>query len=160
MTSEFQSEATQPATAGSSDSDVGATAANAVGSTMHEAEAFIARFSEAARADACVGPAQTVGGHTVVPIASVSLQAGFGMGFGGGSDRSQGQGSGGGGGGGGRGASRVIAVVDITDEGVTVRPVPDATALSLAGIALVGIALFVLRGRPPGGLLRFLRQPS
>jgi uncharacterized spore protein YtfJ len=158
MTNESSRELAQRTSAPATGSDAGSAAANAVQTTMHEAEAFIARFGEAARADACVGPVQTVGSHTVVPIASVSLQAGFGMGFGGGSDASQGQGSGGGGGGGGRGSSRVIAMVDITDDGVTVRPVPDVTALSLATLALLGVAIFATRGRPPGGLLRFLRK--
>lgn len=160
MTGESDGEAIQnsmPATGGS---DAESLAANALGSTMHEAASFVARFSEAAHAEACIGSAQTIGGHTVVPVASVSLQAGFGVGFGGGGDTAQGQGGGGAGGGGGRGAARVIAVVDITEVGVTVRPVVDMTALSLAGMALAGIALLALRGRPPGGLLRLLRQQS
>jgi uncharacterized spore protein YtfJ len=159
MTNESDREPMQSLTPITGGKDASATAANAISTSMHEAEALVARFGEAARAEACVGPVQTVGGHTIVPIASVSLLGGFGMGFGGGSDASQAQGSGGGGGGGGRGSSRVIAIVDITDDGVTVRPVPDTTVLALAGIALVGIALLAIRGGPIGGLMRLMRMP-
>ncbi len=158
MTSESDGEAVQNSMPAAGRSDAESTAANALSSTMHDAASFVARFSEAAHVEACVGPAQTIGVHTVVPIASVSVQAGFGVGFGGGGDAAQGQAGGGAGGGGGRGAARVIAVVDITEGGARVRPVVDVTALTLAGMALAGIGLLALRGRPPGGLLRLLRQ--
>ena len=158
MTNRTDGETREPAMSNDVTSPAGDMAARAVGNTMQQADAFIARFGEAAKADACVGPAQSVDGHTVVPVASVNLQAGFGMGFGGGSDKAQGQGSGGGGGGGGRGSSRVVAVVDITDQGVSVRPVPDVTSIALALMTLVGVAIIALRGRPPAGLLRFLRR--
>ncbi|MGE0057697.1 MAG: hypothetical protein AB7P33_09505 [Dehalococcoidia bacterium] len=160
MTSESESGSGQDKLAPTGTNDAESIAANALSSTMQDAASFVARFSEAAHAEACVGPVQTVGGHTVVPIASVSVQAGFGLGFGGGGDGSQGQGGGGGGGGGGRGAARVIAVVDITEDGANVRPVVDITALTLAGMALGGIALLNLRGRPAGGLLRMLRRQA
>lgn len=158
MTNESERESSQAVSPGTAASEAGIAAARALGSTMQQADAFIARFSQAARADACVGPVQTMDKHAVVPISTVSMQAGFGMGFGGGSDGSQGQGSGGGGGGGGRGSSRVIAIVDISDEGVSIRPVPDVTSIALALMALLGVAILATRGRPPAGLLRMFRQ--
>ena len=154
MTSEYEQE--PPATR----AEAGVTAAHTLETVMQRADAFIGRFSQVARADACVGPVQKVERHTVVPVATVSLQAGMGMGFGGGSDKAQGQGSGGGGAGGGRGTARVIAVVDISDEGVNVRPVPDVTTIVLAFLALLGIGIIATRGRPGAGLLRFMRQQS
>jgi uncharacterized spore protein YtfJ len=113
---------------------------------------FIGHFSEVARAEAVVGPVQSSRDHTLVPLAAVSLQAGFGMGFGGGTgpDEAKGQGSGGGGGGGGRGSARVIAIADISDGGVRVIPVPDVTSLALALMALAGIGMLTRRGKTPG----------
>ena len=97
-----------------------------IAASMEQVAAFVGHFSQAARAEACVGPDRTANGHTVIPIASVSVQAGFGLGYGGGSRADQGQG----GGGGGRGASRVIALVDVSESGVNVRLVPDVTTIA------------------------------
>jgi hypothetical protein len=80
------------------------------------------------------------------------------MGFGGGDDPSRGQGSGGGGGGAGRGSSRVIALVDVSEQDVKIRPIPDMTAITLGLFALIGLTVIALRGRPGAGLLRFVRQ--
>lgn len=154
MTSEHEWERTTPG------AEERVAASQALENALQRVDAFVARFGEVARADACVGPAQTAGGHTVIPIAAVSLQAGMGMGFGAGGDKQQGQGSGGGGGGGGRGAARIIAVVDVSDQGVTVRPVPDMTTILLAFLALLGIGIIATRGRPGGTLLRFLRHQT
>jgi uncharacterized spore protein YtfJ len=148
------------------DSSPNATAADAaagVAASMEQVTGFVGQFAQAARAEACIGPAHSEKGHTVLPIASVSVQAGFGLGFGGGGGgegAAQGQGSGGGGGGGGRGASRVVALVDISETGVSVRPVPDVTTLILAMIALAGLALVTRGGRNGIGrrLLPFLRS--
>jgi uncharacterized spore protein YtfJ len=141
--------------------DFAGEAANSIAESGRQMSSLVGRFTDMANASAAVGPAQSVGGHTVVPLATVSAQAGFGLGFGGGGgtdDQSnQGGGSGGGGGGGGRGASRVIAVADISESGVQVRPVVDMTALAFGAMALVGLAM--LRGRGGSrGLVRVLRR--
>ena len=149
---ENSSEAVNAAAGGEPAADPGAQAAAAIASSMGQMTDFVGRFAAVASAAACVGPAHTANGHTVIPVASVSLQAGFGLGFGGGTGGEggpQGQGSGGGGGGGGRGASRPIAVVDVSDAGVSVRPVPDVTSLVLGLLALLGLRLMV--GRVGGG---------
>jgi uncharacterized spore protein YtfJ len=134
-------------------SSLGSKTGLEVARSMNEGAGFVGNFAQAARADACVGPAQTANGHTIVPVASVSVTAGFGLGFGGGTGgegATQGQGSGGGGGGGGRGASRVIAVIDVSEGGVEVRPVIDMTMLSLGFLAFLGIVWVASRGRGAG----------
>jgi uncharacterized spore protein YtfJ len=138
--------------------DYASRAGEAISSTTQQVASFVDHLSKVARADACVGQAHSAGGHTVVPVATVHVRAGFGMGFGGGGGNdqggNQGGGSGGGGGGGGQGGSRVIAVVDVSEDGVEVRPVPDATAIALGAMALVGLLLLTRRGGGGGGLLR------
>lgn len=134
----------------------GTEAGTAVARTGEQMASFIGRFAEVARAEAAVGPAQTVQGHTMVPLAAVSAQAGFGLGFGGGGGTdeksNQGSGSGGGGGGGGRGSSRVIAVVDISETGVEVKPVPDVTTLAVGAMALAGLMLLTRRRAGDGAV--------
>jgi uncharacterized spore protein YtfJ len=140
----------------------GSEAANAIARTGREMSSFVGHFAEVARADAVVGQAHSVGQHTVVPLAAISLQGGFGMGFGGGGgdqgQQSQGGGSGGGAGGGGRGSSRVIALADISEDGVTVRLVPDVTMLALGLMVLIGLRMISGRGAR-GRLLRMLPSP-
>jgi uncharacterized spore protein YtfJ len=148
---------------GGAPASYGVDAANAVASTGREMSSFIGRFSDVARADAVVGQAHSVGQHTVVPLAAISLQGGFGMGFGGGggtdpAQKSQGSGSGGGAGGGGRGASRVIAVADISEDGVVIKPVLDMTMLALGLMALIGLRMISGRGAR-GRLMRMLPSP-
>jgi MYXO-CTERM domain-containing protein len=137
-----------PGPSGASAGDYSRLAAEGVGSAAERMSGLLGRFAEAARAEACVGAPQIADGHTVVPLATVNVQAGFGVGFGGGGGShagEEGSGGGGGGGGGGKGSSRVVAVVDISSSGVRVEPVPDVTTLGLAVLALLG--LFLLRGR-------------
>ena len=133
--------------------DFASQAAASIGASSEKMSAFVGQFAEAARADACVGLPQTANGHTVVPLATVTVQAGFGLGFGGGGgagpeDEGAGSGSGGGGGGAGRASSRVIAMADISDQGVRIQPVPDVTRIALAFMALLGVRL--LTGRRAG----------
>jgi len=141
--------------------DYGAQAASSIAEATRQMSSFVAHFSEVARADAAVGPVQSSRDHTLVPLAAVSLQAGFGMGFGGGTgpDEAKGQGSGGGGGGGGRGSARVVAIADISDGGIRVVPVPDVTSLALGMMALIGIGMLTRRGKAPSKqLMRMLNR--
>jgi len=130
--------------------DYAAEAASAIARTGREMSSFVGHFAEVAKAQAVVGEAHTVEGHTFVPLATVSVQGGFGMGFGGGGGadekRNQGAGSGGGAGGGARSSARVIAVADISESGVVVKPVPDVTALALGMMALMGLRMLSRRG--------------
>ncbi|HEY7269126.1 MAG TPA: hypothetical protein VH951_04805 [Dehalococcoidia bacterium] len=150
--SENKDPAPSPATPAGAMQNYAADASGAVADTTREMSTMVAHLTEMARADAAVGAAQTSGGHTFVPLASVSVQAGFGLGFGGGGggdSSNQGSGGGGGGGGGGRSSSRVIAIADISDDGVRVQPVPDVTRIALGFMALM--ALGMLRGRRGSG---------
>lgn len=139
-------------------------AGESIASTTQQVAVFVEHLSKVARADACIGQAQSVGGHTVVPLATVSVQAGFGLGFGGGGGTdqtgNQGGGTGGGAGGGGRGSSRVIAVADVSENGVEVRPVADTTMIVLAVLAVIGLGMLTRRGGGGaplrGRLLKFL----
>lgn len=82
------------------------------------------------------------GGHTVIPCAAFDVSGGFGGGGGGGDD---GQGNVGGGSGfgfGGRTQGRPVAIVEITSEGVRIRPVFDWTRI---GLVAVTTALVVWR---------------
>lgn len=136
-------------------SNYAARAGESLTSTTQQMASFVENLAQVARADACVGASQSVGGHTVVPLAAVSLQTGFGMGFGGGggSDAGgqEGGGTGGGGGGGGRSSARVIAVVDVSENGVEVKPVADTTTIVLASLAVIGLGLLA-RGSGGGAL--------
>jgi uncharacterized spore protein YtfJ len=130
-------------------------------SSMEQAGTMISHFARVASAQSCLGEAVTAGGHSIVPVAAVNLSAGYGMGFGsgsGGDSSGQGSGSGGGGGGGGASSARIVAVIDVSDQGVDVRPIVDATMLGMAGIAIVGLGMLGLFGRSKDGrrLLHFL----
>ena len=84
------------------------------------------------------GEPSVVGGKTVVPIASVSYA--FGFGYGGGPERTDERGnpirSGGGGGAGGQAKARPVAILEVTPETTTLKPIEDTTRIALAGIAL------------------------
>ncbi len=137
-----------------------AQAAASLAASTEQMTGFVSHFAEVARAESCVGPAQSANGHTVVPLATVTVQAAFGMGFGGGSGaqaNQEGSGSGGGGGGGGRGSSRVMAIADISEDGLRIQPVPDVTMLGLAAMALAGVLLLSRRGRGGAGVEKMAR---
>jgi len=132
--------------------------------------AIVAHLSEAAQASAAVGPPQTLGSRTIVPLATVRVSAGWGLGFGGGGGtddaHNQGGGSGGGGGGGGMASSRVIAIAEVSNDGLRLRPVPDVTALALGAMALLALRTLSRRGAistiasraTRGRLLGFLKR--
>ena len=128
--------------------------------------AIVAHLSESAQASAAVGPPQTLGSRTIVPLASVRVSAGWGLGFGGGGGtdeaHNQGGGSGGGGGGGGMASSRVIAIAEVSNDGLRLRPVPDVTTLVLGAMALLALRTLSRRAvanrATRGRLLGFLKR--
>ena len=92
-------------------------------------------------AAACFGDPVEREGHTLIPVARV--QFGYGLGFGGGmdshvspsgngSEETAGAEGGGGGGGGGGGSSTPVAIIDVSDAGVDIKPIEDKTRLGLA----------------------------
>jgi uncharacterized spore protein YtfJ len=89
-----------------------------------------------ASVSAVYGEPVTVGEKTIVPVADIKY--GFGLGYGEGpaaEDEEEESATGGQGGGIGGGiAARPVAVLEITDEGVWVKPVMDEGRIALAGI--------------------------
>jgi uncharacterized spore protein YtfJ len=96
----------------------------------------IENMRDQASASAVYGEPVTVGEKTIIPIADIKY--GFGLGYGEGPAELEEQedppsGSQGGGAGGGI-AARPVAVLEITADGVTVKPVMDEGRIALAGI--------------------------
>lgn len=91
--------------------------------------------------DDVFGPVTTVGDKVVIPVSAVERGGGFGFGGGGGSDDENNEGGGVGAGGGGAAHARPVAVIEIDESGVRVRPILDYTRITLAAIA----ALLVIR---------------
>jgi uncharacterized spore protein YtfJ len=138
-----------------------------------EAQQFIGNFNDtmsqflaAASVDAVYGEPLHDGETTVIPCAEVLSIAGFGGGYGTGtpsqgaqSEGAESQGGqplgtpvgGGGGGGGGWVLSRPVAVIEISPNGVTVKPIIDVTKLGIAAITTWGfmltVAMRMMRGR-------------
>lgn len=111
----------------------------------------IGAIPEAMGAATCFGSPIERNGHTLIPVARINF--GYGMGFGGGSGgkaipddfgASGEGGEGGGGGGGGGGSSSPVAVIDISDGDVVVKPIHDTTRIALSSILLMGWAAFWL----------------
>jgi uncharacterized spore protein YtfJ len=101
----------------------------------------VENLRDTAAADAAFGKPQEVEGRVLVPVAAVNV--GFGMGFGQGTDVEDEEDEapstldqGGGAGGGAR--SRPVAVIEVTPEGMVVKPIIDEGKVALAGILLVG----------------------
>jgi uncharacterized spore protein YtfJ len=88
------------------------------------------------------GPPVTAAGRTVIPCAAFDFGAGFGFGGGRGDDGKGAIGGGSGWGGGGRTNGHPVAVIEITSDGVRVKPIFDWTRL---GLLAVSTALVVWR---------------
>jgi uncharacterized spore protein YtfJ len=102
-------------------------------------ERTLARLLEAARIGAVYGPPIAHGDDLVIPAAEILAVAGAGAGDGAGrreEERRAGRAAGGGGG--GRVLSRPVAVVVMSKEGVTVRPIIDPTKIALAALTAAG----------------------
>jgi uncharacterized spore protein YtfJ len=96
----------------------------------------VEELRDKASVNAVFGEPVQVGDRTIIPVADIKY--GFGMGYGEGPARSdeaeEDSTSGQGGGAGGGIAARPVAVLEITDEGVTVKSVMDEGRLAIAGI--------------------------
>jgi uncharacterized spore protein YtfJ len=128
------------------------------------------KLTEVAQPGSVYGAPLTVGEHTIITAAEVSTGLGFGYGMGndqsccaddecccaegakegqetGEEPQEAGQVSVGSGGGGGGGSSaRPVAVIDISEEGVRVEPVVDATKIALAFFTMLG-SIFLIGGK-------------
>lgn len=131
---------------------------------LEQAAALIEKLFTVARPDAVFGEPVEVEGRTIITASEVNVGMGFGFGLGGatppgragrpahheeGSEEqaeSEGEeaGMGGGGGGGGGASGRPVAVISVSEDGVRVEPVVDATKLGLAFFTALGSMFFML----------------
>jgi uncharacterized spore protein YtfJ len=97
----------------------------------------------------------SVAGRTIITASEVNVGMGVGFGFGGGSASPEDEkteegevemdsGMGGGGGGGGGASGRPVAVIDVSENGVQIEPVVDATKIALAFFTALGSMFFML----------------
>ena len=132
-------------------------------STAEQAREQAGQFAEkvfgAAQPGAVFGAPVVSGAYTIISASAVAAGGGWGFGAG---PTAEGQASGGetqatgsGGGGGGGSAGRPIAAIVIGPDGVTGRPIVDATKIALAAIAAWGsVGFLALR------LARRRRRPA
>jgi uncharacterized spore protein YtfJ len=100
-------------------------------------------------ASACFGDAVMRDGHTIIPVARTSFGygVGFGRGSGGEADELGHRGDGGegeGGGGGAGGSATPVALIDITNDDVVIRPIMDPMRVVLSGVFLTAWVSFWL----------------
>lgn len=117
--------------------------------------ASMEKIFAAASASAVFSEPTTSGNYTVITACEVASGGGFGSGMGSGlaarqqsaeaSQAQPGNGVGGGMGGGGGSSGRPIAAIIVGPEGVHVKPIVDVTKITLAGIALGGAIVAMLR---------------
>lgn len=90
---------------------------------------------------------EQVGDRLVITAAAIERAGGFGFGAGAGSDGEDPSagGAGGGGGGGGTGQARPVAVIEVTPQGVSVRPVLDFTKIGVTVVVSLVAAWRMLR---------------
>ena len=98
-----------------------------------------------ASVDAAFGKPQEIEGKVLIPVAVVS--SGFGLGFGQGTsgertEKEPTPAEGEGGGSLGGAGARPIAVIEVTAEETTIRPIVDETKIALAGVALGAWSVF------------------
>lgn len=97
---------------------------------------------------AAFGEPQQVEGKVLIPVARVSMA--MGLGFGQGispqdeKEPAQEGDSGSGGGGGGGGGVRPLAVIQVTPEETTIKPIMDKGKIALAGLATIAWVVFWL----------------
>ena len=95
--------------------------------------------------DAAFGKPQEIEGKVLIPVAVVS--SGFGLGFGQGTcgertEKEPTPAEGEGGGSLGGAGARPVAVIEVTAEETTIRPIVDETMIALAGVALGAWSVF------------------
>ena len=112
-------------------------------------EAALAKVMGGVGARDVFGEPQAVGERVIVTASVIERAGGFGFGGGFGTEveeDEQSRGGGGGGGGGGSAVGRPVAVIDIGPDGVTVRPIVDATRLGVTIVTSLLAALGIARG--------------
>lgn len=125
------------------DAITGAGPPDAVASAGERVEASLNRLFEGCNAASVFGEPREVDGKVYITASAVQKAGAFGFGGGGGVDEKNfSMGSGGGGGGGGQADGRAIAIIEITPDGVQVKPVLDFTRI---GITIIAAAITVVK---------------
>lgn len=126
---------------------------------VEAARATMEDFLAHADATSAWGEPVKNGSTLLIPASEVVAVAGFGVGGGLGNQGAGKKGGGGGGGGGGKVLVRSVAVVEVSDRGVRVRPVVDVTKIALAALTAFGfVAAGWLGLTRPTKTLRRLRD--
>lgn len=99
----------------------------------------VGQMHERATVKTVFGDPVTVNGRTIIPVAHVRYAFGVGMGRGK-SEKQEGTGEGGGGGGGV--TVRPVAILEVGEQEIKVKPVPDVTRMAMMGMALVAWNVF------------------
>lgn len=107
-----------------------------------ETRELISEVLRAADPGAVYGDPQVHGDVTIITASELTAGLGCGFASGAGSGSDSGSGSGGGGGGGGFSGGRPVAVITVSDQGVTVEPIVDVTKLGIALFTTLG-AMFL-----------------
>ena len=116
---------------------------------------LIEKLFTVAQPGAVFGEPVSAAGRTIITASEVYVGMGVGFGVGAGSgpvedeepqesEDDQASGMGGGGGGGGGASGRPVAVIDISEDGVRIEPVVDATKIGLAFFTALGSMFFML----------------
>jgi uncharacterized spore protein YtfJ len=118
--------------------------------------ALVEKLFTVAQPGAVFGEPVSAAGRTIITASEVSVGMGVGFGFGGGSAPGQGEGTeeeaeggegtgmGSGGGGGGGAMGRPVAVIQVSEDGIQIEPVVDATKIGLAFFTALGSMFFML----------------
>ncbi|MCJ7718216.1 MAG: hypothetical protein MUO54_17080 [Anaerolineales bacterium] len=113
------------------------------------------KLIETARHEAVFSKPEKIGDTQIITASEVQVGMGFGYGLGSGPQiisnmgdngagvESEDTGMGSGGGGGGGASGRPVAIITISDEGVTVEPIIDATKIALAFFTMLGSIFFL-----------------
>jgi uncharacterized spore protein YtfJ len=118
--------------------------------------ALVEKLFTVAQPGAVFGEPVSAAGRTIITASEVSVGMGVGFGFGGGSAPGEGEGTeeeaeggegtgmGSGGGGGGGAMGRPVAVIQVSEDGIQIEPVVDATKIALAFFTALGSMFFML----------------
>ncbi|MGD1996098.1 MAG: spore germination protein GerW family protein [Anaerolineae bacterium] len=101
---------------------------------------IVGDLREKAQVNAAFGEPIVAEERTVIPVAEIGY--GFGLGFGSADEGEEPRGSAGGAGSGGGVRARPLGVIEITREGIDVKPLLDEQKVALAGVLLTGWIVF------------------
>jgi len=115
-----------------------------MGDEMQRLFDMVGDLRRKANVNAAFGKPVAVEGRTIIPVARITYGFGLGFGIAGEGEEAEEEAAGGGGGGGAH--AHPLAVIEVTQEGISVRAVVDEQKVALAGVILIGwIAFWIAR---------------